>query len=639
MEKENHTCHHTHSHSHGMGQKELIFVILAAVLTFPLVFQMVVNIVPLWLQFFLATIVQFVFGWRFYLGSYYSLKHLTANMDLLIALGTSAAYFYSAIIYLFDIKGHTYFESSAAIITLVLLGRYFEGRTGRRASTAIQALLDLQPKQAHVQKGDIWTDIPIQAIQQGDLFQVRPGESVPIDGQILEGNSHVDESMLTGESLPVHKTAPMHVFGGTLNGQGALIARATAVGEQTALSAIIRLVQEAQNSRAPIQNLADAISAIFVPAVVVISILTFLVWFGLWHDTSEALVNAVAVLVIACPCALGMATPTVIMVASGRGANFGILIKNAEALQKAEKLTMTAIDKTGTLTIGKPALTDVIPDTSEIRQYAASLEQHSEHPIGKAISEGYSQKLQVTDFQAISGKGVTALIKGQSFCIGSLSWMQEKGIETDSQVVNKLENDAKTVAVLSDDQKVLGYLGVADTLRPHTSEGVQLLKKQGLKVAMITGDREATARVIAKKVGIETFFAEILPQDKAAIIEKMKKSHQKVAMIGDGINDAPALAAADVGFAMSTGTDIALQASDITLMRPDLKSASDAIDLSKATFRKIRQNLFFAFIYNVLGIPLAAFGLLNPMIAAGSMAASSLCVVINSLLLNKWKPQ
>ena len=597
------------------------------------------RVIPLWGEFILATIVQFGLGWRFYQGSYEALKSLTGNMDLLIGLGTSAAYFYSAVVFLWGLRGHTYFETSATIITLILLGRWLEARTQKRASEAITALLTLQPKTARVKRGEEWEETPIENIQVGDLYQVRPGEKIPIDGRVTAGSSYVDEAMLTGESSPVHKIEGHIVFSGTQNGNGSLIAQATAVGSDTALAGIIRLVEEAQNSRAPIQNLADKISAIFVPVVVGISLVTFFLWWGLGHDVGNAVINAVAVLVIACPCALGMATPTVIKVASGRGARAGILIKNGEALQRAEKLEVIALDKTGTLTIGRPTVTDIIPDREEVRRLAASLEDLAEHPVALAIATSYpKQKAQVTDFEAIAGKGVMGVIEGQKYFIGSLKWMHDWGIPTDAGITDSLESAGKTVVCLSNKSEALAYIAVADALSPDAKEGVERLKQLGLDVIMLTGDREKTARSIANQVGISTFFAEILPQDKALKIEDLKKNSQ-VAMVGDGINDAPALAAADVGFAMRGGTDIAREASDITLMHNSISHVADAIDLSKASFRTMRQNLFFAFFYNLLGIPLAAFGLLNPIIAGAAMALSSLCVVINSLLLNRWKPK
>jgi P-type Cu+ transporter len=625
---------------------QTLVVILSALCTLPLVVQMFLSwfgwpkLLPDWVQFVLATIVQFGFGWHFYVGSYYALKTLTGNMDLLICLGTSAAYFYSVVVFLGNLPMHLYFESSSAIITLILLGRLLEMRTKRRASGAIKALLKLQPKIARVKKEGKWEQIPIAHIQERDLFQVRPGEKIPVDGKVIEGDSYVDESMLTGESAPIHKIEGAKLFGGTQNGEGALTAEATSVGAHSALSGIIRLVQQAQSSKAPIQDLADKISAIFVPTVVAIALVAFFIWWGVTTHFTQALINGVAVLVIACPCALGMATPTVIMVASGRGAREGILVKNAEAIQLAEKLEVVAVDKTGTLTTGRPTLTDVIPDREEVRHIASSLEDLSEHPIAKAIAASYSaEKAPVTSFEAVAGKGVMGVIGSEKYLIGSVKWMQDWGITTDPQITTPLEKEGKTVLCLSDQNHLIGYLAVADTLRPHAKEGISKIKAQGIDVVMLTGDHIQTAQAIAKEAGIFTFFAEILPQDKAAMVEQLKKGGKRVAMVGDGINDAPALAAADVGFAMSSGTDIAIEASDVTLMRNDMRSCADAIDLARATLKKIRQNLFFAFCYNILGIPLAAAGLLNPIIAGGAMALSSLCVVTNSLLLNRWRPK
>lgn len=624
----------------------LILVILSALLTLPILLQMfldwagVQGVIPVWVQFILATLVQFGFGWRFYLGSYYALKTLTGNMDLLICLGTSAAYFYSAFVFFLGLDRHVYFESSASIITLILLGRLLEMRTKRRASGAIKALLKLQPKMARVQKKGAWVDIPVDEISVGDLFLVRPGEKIPIDGEVVEGDSYVDESMLTGESAPVHKKQKEKVFGGTQNRSGSITAQAVAIGSHTALANIIRMVQEAQSSKAPIQNLADKISAIFVPIVLFISLIALFAGWGITKNFTESLVSAVAVLVIACPCALGMATPTVIMVSSGRGARFGILVKNAEALQTAEKLEVVAIDKTGTLTEGKPALTEMIPEQEEILRLAASLEDLSEHPIAQTIAAAYKKpKAAVNSFQSTAGKGVAGMIDNEIYRIGSLNWIQDQGMKIDRSITDPLEQEGKTVVCLASSHEILAYLAVADTLRESSKKGVAMLKNLDLEVVMLTGDQKITAAAIAKEAGITSFVAEILPQDKAESVTRLKKQHKKVAMVGDGINDAPALAAADVGFSMRTGTDIAIEASDITLMKNDIRQVAHAIELSRKTFRKVRQNLFFAFIYNILGIPLAAFGLLNPIIAGAAMAASSLCVVGNSLLLNRWEPK
>ncbi|MCC5832543.1 MAG: copper-translocating P-type ATPase [Chlamydiales bacterium] len=616
---------------------QLVTVIFSALLTLPLVLQMVVDFLPIWVEFVLATIVQFGAGWRFYVGSFWALKSLSGNMDLLIGKGTTAAYLFSSAVFIFDLPEHVYFEVSASIITLILLGRLLELRTKRRASGAIKALLRLQPKMARVKRHEEWREIPVEEMKIGEIFHVRPGEKVPIDGEVVGGDSHVDESMLTGESLPSHKALGAKLFGGTQNQQGSLLGKATAVGSDTALAAIIRLVQEAQGSRAPIQKLADKISAVFVPIVIVIALLTFILWWALAFDFESALINAVAVLVIACPCALGMATPTVIMVATGRGARAGILIKNAEAIQLAEKLSVIAVDKTGTLTEGKPALTDVIPESEEIKRLAASLEEHSEHPIARAIASA-ANPLPVTRFAAVPGKGVHGEIEGKKYYLGSIRWMEELSHELDRTTLDPLEREGKTVVCLSDSDRVLGYLAIADILRPRTKEGIEKLKDLGLEVVMLTGDHKKTAQAIAAEAGISTLYAEILPEDKSNSVERLRRKGKLVGMVGDGINDAPALAAADVGFAMGAGTDIAIEASDITLMRSDIRQVASAIDLSRTTFRKVRQNLFFAFFYNTLGIPLAAVGLLNPIIAGAAMALSSLCVVSNSLLLNRWKP-
>ncbi|MCH9608660.1 MAG: putative copper-importing P-type ATPase A [Chlamydiales bacterium] len=591
-------------------------IFIATILTLPIMW------LPPLFQWIIATILQIGFGWRFYVGSYYGIKSLSANMDLLIALGTTAAYSFSVVVFFADLNEHLYFESSAWIITLILIGRYLETHSKTRASKAISALLKLQPKIARVKRGDTFVEIPIEEISVGDLFQVRPGEQIPIDGEVVEGDSHVDESMLTGESLPIHKTAKEALFGGTQNSEGSLIGKATAIGSKTALSAIIRLVEEAQSSRAPIQKLADQISSIFVPAVLLISLLTFLIWWPL-STYSAGIIYAVAVLVIACPCALGLATPMAIMVGTGRGAHAGILIKNAEALQRAEKLKTIAVDKTGTLTTGKPTVTKIEPPS--LLPIAASIEELSEHPIAQAISHAHiGKKSGVTRFAALPGKGVRGTIEGKTYHIGSPTLMRDLGFKTKEPAI-----------YIADEEGIIGSLLVSDPLRESSQLGVSRLQAMGLEVVMITGDLKETAQKIAQELQITRFYAEVLPDKKAQVVSSL----EGVGMVGDGINDAPALAAAQVGFAMRTGTDIAIEAADITLMQSDLSHVADAIDLSKSTLRKVRQNLFFAFLYNTLGIPLAALGFLSPIFGAAAMAASSLCVVGNSLLLNRWKPK
>lgn len=592
-----------------------IEVIISFLLALPIMW------LPHYLQFAFATLIQFAFGWHFYVGSYYSLKRLSANMDLLIALGTTAAYTFSTVVYFANLSENLYFDSSAWIITLILIGRLIETRSKKRASKAIAALLGLQPKTARVKRDGEFVEIPIKQIEVGDLFQVRPGESVPIDGEVIEGSSHIDESMLTGESRPNRKEVGMQLFGGTLNGQGALVGKATAIGTHTALAGIIKLVQDAQNSRAPVEKLTDYISSIFVPIVLIIAFITFFSWWGV-ADYSIGIINAVAVLVIACPCALGLATPTAIMVGTGKAASAGILIKNAESLQKAEKLKTIAIDKTGTLTIGKPTLTFMEPNS--LLPIVASLAELSEHPVARAVLDHYTGDLKkVENFTALAGKGMQGRIEGTNYTVGSPNLMKELGFKTE-----------KGATYIADDQSILGSFTVEDTLRPHSKKGVALLQKMGLEVIMISGDHDATASQIAHAAGIEKYYAEVLPDQKANVIKDLPN----VGMVGDGINDAPALAAASVGFSMSHGTDIAIESSDITLMQNNICNIADAIDLSKKTFQKVRQNLFFAFVYNCAGIPLAAFGLLNPIIGAAAMAASSLCVIGNSLLLNRWEP-
>lgn len=538
-------------------------------------------------------------------------------MDMLVALGTSAAYFYSAISFLVGYKGHLYFESSAAIITLVLLGRILEMRAHQKSSGAMRALLQLQPKRAWIKRED-WIELSVDQIVEGDLFRVKPGEKVPIDGIVVEGDSYVEEAMLTGESAPVHKVEGEPLFGGTQNGQGALVGKATAIGEKTALATIVRMVKEAQSSRAPVQNLADRVSAIFVPTVLCISLVTWLVWWIFFVSLGPALINAVSVLIIACPCALGLAIPTVIIVATGVGARAGLLIRNAMALEKAKKLTTICLDKTGTITEGKPKLVE--HPEGELLEIAAAIEALSEHPIARAIAQKGSNKT-VSDFLAVSGKGVKGTVDGKRWSIGSSRWMEEKGFRVEDEGI-----------YLADESGVKGHFVMKDVVREYTREGIEQLKQQKLRIVMLTGDTQKNAKKVADELKIE-FQAGILPEAKADAI----KQFTHVGMVGDGINDAPALAAADVGFAMRHGTDIAMETADITLMKNDLRGVSQLISLSKKTFVKVKQNLFFAFVYNVVGIGLAAFGVLNPIFAGAAMAASSLCVVGNSLLLNYWK--
>ena len=637
-------------------QAELRLFWISTALTLPLVLQMGamfsghdMDMLPRWLQWLLATPVQFWIGQRFYIGGWHALRSGGANMDVLVALGTSMAYFFSVVVTAFALDQHVYFEASAAIITLVLLGKLMEARAKGKTSEAIEALIRLQPKTARIERNREVLEVPASSLQVNDIFIVRPGENLPVDGIVVEGTSSINESMLTGESLPVSKQAGAKVFAATLNQQGLLKCRATSVGAHTQLAAIIHLVEEAQGSKAPIQRMADTISGIFVPIVVAISILTFGITGWLTSDFVSALINAVAVLVIACPCALGLATPTAIMVGTGRGAQVGVLVKNAAALEHAEKIQTIIVDKTGTLTEGKPEVTDIVPiesiSTQDLLQIAASLEQGSEHPLARAVLDS-AQKMQlplqpIHDFSAITGSGITAHINDMHYLLGSPKFLIQQGIVVDEKQIAALQGEGKTVigvaSAADSNPKMLGYLAIADRLRDTSRKAIERLQAMGIEVVMLTGDNTVTAAAIAKQTGITQYRAEVLPQDKAAEVMKLKASGKFTAMIGDGINDAPALAAADVSFAIGAGSDVAIEAADITLIRNDLMSVADAISLSRATLRKIRQNLFFAFVYNILGIPLAAMGMLNPVIAGAAMAMSSVSVVSNSLLLKRWQ--
>ena len=620
---------------------------ISVAFTLPLVGQMFFmlgehghqNELPRWLQLALATPVQFWIGWRFYDGAYKALRGGGANMDVLVALGTTMAWALSTVVTLFGLEQHVYFEGGAAVITLVLLGKLLEARAKARTSEAIEALIRLQPKTARVERDGQWVDMAVEALMPSDVFLVRPGESVPVDGEVIDGESSLNESMLTGESMPVGKRTGDKVFAATTNGQGALRCQATGVGEHTLLAGIIRLVGEAQGSKAPVQRLADKISGIFVPVVCVIALATFIGWWWYAGDFAGALVNAVAVLVIACPCALGLATPTAIMVGTGQGARAGILVKNAEALERAERIKVLVLDKTGTLTCGTPQLTDLLPrqlDHAAALRLAAALEQHSEHPLARAVlaKAGTVDLPKVLNFKAFPGHGVSGEIDGRVLSLGSPLWF---GL-ADDPAITALQQAGKTVVALVEGGQLLALLAIADALRPTSRAAVARLRERGIRVVMLTGDNAVTAAAIAAEAGIGEFRADVLPGDKAAALATLKAGGELVAMVGDGVNDAPALAAADVSFAIGAGSDVAIEAADLTLIRNDLMGVVDAIDLSAATLGKIRQNLFFAFIYNVLGIPLAAAGLLNPVVAGAAMALSSVSVVSNSLLLKRWRP-
>ena len=633
-------------------RQEQIQFFIAVLLTLPLLVEMLLMfagihaMLPGWLQWLLATPVQFWSGRRFYTGAWSSLRGGGANMDVLVALGTSAAYLLSCAVLLFNLDQPIYFEASATLITLVLLGKLLEARAKRKASSALEALLNLQPKVAHVERDGVMEELAVEQMKVDDVFLVRPGESVPVDGIVLEGASSIDEAMLTGESMPRGKQPDDKVYAATINGNGLLKCRALAVGSHTQLAAIIRLVEQAQGSKAAIQKLADQISAVFVPAVLVIALLTFAGWWLAGSGFTAALINAVAVLVIACPCALGLATPTALVVSTGRAAQTGILVKDAAALERAYKLSVLIVDKTGTLTEGKPGVTDLLPvpgvSRDELLNTAAMLAQGSTHPLSRALLEyaraNRSSITQVAGINEISGHGLSADIDGKHYLLGSPAFASNEGIAIDGQQILALQQQGKTVNALARDGALLGYIAFADQLRASSRDAVAQLAAMGIRVVMLSGDNQATAQAIAAQAGIAEFRAEVLPQDKAALVQTFKADNLVVGMVGDGINDAPALAAADVSFAMRSGSDIAIESADITLMRNDLTSVVDAISLSRATLKKIRQNLFFAFAYNVLGIPLAVLGMLNPVIAGAAMAMSSVSVVSNALLLKRWRP-
>jgi Cu+-exporting ATPase len=537
-----------------------------------------------------------------------------------------------------------YFEASATLITLVLLGKLLEASAKGKASTALESLINLQPKIAHVERNGELLDVSVGKLRPEDIFIVRPGESVPVDGLVLEGESSIDEAMLTGESLPQHKSQESKVYAATLNQHGLLRCRALAVGSRTQLAAIIRLVEQAQGSKAAIQRLADRVSAVFVPTVLAIAMLTFIGWWLAGAGFSAALINAVSVLVIACPCALGLATPTAVVVATGRAANAGILVKDAAALERAHKLSVLVLDKTGTLTAGHPELTDLIPasgiSSTELISAAGSLAQASTHPLSRALIE-YTQNQQLnpaplSDVHEHTGQGLSAKIDGTVYRLGSPAFASAQNIELDSATMMSLQQQGKSIIVITRGDTSLGFIAFADRLRASSHTAVARLHDMGIRVVMLSGDNHATVQAIATQAGIGEFRAEVLPQDKASLVQSFKTAKGIVGMVGDGINDAPALAAADVSFAMKSGSDIAIEAADLTLMRNDLMSVVDAISLSRATLKKIRQNLFFAFAYNILGIPLAAAGMLSPVIAGAAMAMSSVSVVSNALLLKRW---
>jgi P-type Cu+ transporter len=600
----------------------------------------------------LATPVQFYVGFQFYKGAWQSLKNKSANMDTLIALGTSAAYFFSVYAVLFNPELGQYFETSAVLITLVLMGRLLEAKAKGKTSEAIKKLMHLAPKTATVIRKGKEIEVKVDDLVVGDIIIVKPGESIPIDGVIVDGTSSVDESMITGESMPVEKKKGDLVVGATINKLGSFKFKATKVGENTTLSRIIKLIEDAQGRKAPIQRFADIVSSYFVPIVIGVAVLTFLVWFlGFNKEVSFAVITSVAVLVIACPCALGLATPTAIMVGTGKGARKGILIKGGDALETAHKIKAVVFDKTGTITKGKPEVTDIIcvelENEKKLLELTASIEKSSEHPLADAIikkaKDSRVKFKKVTGFKAIPGYGIKAKIAKKQYYFGNFKLMEKNNVNIIGVegIVKKLENKGKTVMVLCEGKKVLGMIAVADTLKKTSKIAIKQLQKMKIYVYMITGDNERTAKAIANEAGVNHVFAEVLPEDKAGHVKKLQeKGKVKVAMVGDGINDAPALAQADIGIAMGSGTDVAMETGNVVLMKNDLLDVPKAIKLSRLTMTKIKQNMFWALFYNVLGIPLAAGvlypftgWLLSPIIAGGAMALSSVSVVSNSLLL------
>ena len=633
-------------------------ILISSILTAPLLLTMLVHLFNMtipaifmnpWFQFALATPVQFIIGWQFYTGAYKSLRNGGANMDVLVALGTSAAYFYSLYEAFMTIgnpayEPHLYFETSAVIITLILVGKYLEVRAKSQTSSALSSLLNLQAKEARVIRNGEETMIPVEEVTVGDRLVVKPGEKIPVDGTVVKGRTSVDESMLTGESIPIEKDMDATVIGSTINKNGVIEIQATKVGKDTALASIIKVVEEAQGSKAPIQRLADVISSYFVPIVVGIAILTFIVWIAFVQpgQMENAMLASVAVLVIACPCALGLATPTSIMVGTGKAAETGILFKGGEHLERTHGLNTIILDKTGTITKGKPEVTDFTSD-EETLKLLASAEKGSEHPLAEAIVAYATEKeidlVEVDDFSAIPGHGIEAAISGRNILVGNRKLMQDHQIEVgnaEQELVN-YELDGKTAMLIAVDGEYKGIVAVADTIKDTAPQAIQELKDQGLDVIMLTGDNERTAQAIAKQVGITKVIAEVLPEEKAAKVKEIQLKGKKVGMVGDGVNDAPALAIADIGIAIGTGTEVAIEAADVTILGGELLLIPKAIKISRATIKNIRQNLFWAFGYNTAGIPIAAIGLLAPWVAGAAMALSSVSVVSNSLRLKRVK--
>ncbi|WP_342598225.1 heavy metal translocating P-type ATPase [Psychrobacillus sp. FSL H8-0483] len=646
-------------------QKQKRKFILSAILSLPLLWSMVGHfsftsfiympefLMNPWVQMALATPVQFIIGKQFYISAYKALRNKSANMDVLVVMGTSAAYFYSVYQAIITIGEHhaaqLYFETSSVLITLIILGKLFEAKAKGRSSEAIKKLMGLQAKTALVIRNEMEIEIPIEEVVTGDTILVKPGEKIPVDGEVMEGNTAVDESMLTGESIPVDKTIGDSLFGSTINKNGFIKMKATKIGRDTALSQIIKVVEDAQGSKAPIQRLADKISGVFVPIVIGIAIITFLVWV-IWVNPGEitpALEALIAVLVIACPCALGLATPTSIMAGSGRAAELGILFKGGEHLETTHHIDTVILDKTGTVTNGKPELTDVMVangvDEVEFLSLIGAAEKQSEHPLAEAIVQGIQERGItlgiVQEFEAIPGYGVKTIVNQKEILVGTRKLMNQYRVDISDilKLMEELEANGKTAMLASIDGQYAGLIAVADTIKETSKKAIKRLKEMNIDVIMMTGDNQRTATAIGNEVGIDHVIAEVLPEGKAEEVKKLQAAGKKVAMVGDGINDAPALAVADIGMAIGTGTDVAMEAADITLIRGDLNSIADAIIMSRKTMRNIKQNLFWAFAYNTLGIPIAAIGLLAPWVAGAAMAFSSVSVVLNALRLQRVK--
>ena len=638
-------------------RRELAHVLIAAALSLPLLAGMAVQpfgshwMLPGWVQFALATLVQVWLGWRFYVAGWRAVRSFAGNMDLLVALGTSAAWGLSTYILLTGQPGAPlYYESSALIITFILLGKWLEGRAKRSTATAIRALIALRPEIARVRRDGVETEVPIAQLRRGDLVVVRPGERIAADGVLIEGGGNVDESMLTGESLPVDKEPGAKLVGGAICSDGLLVMRVTELGAQTTLARIVRMVEGAQASKAPVQRLVDQVSAVFVPVVLGVAVLTGVGWWLTGSSAYVAILNAVSVMVIACPCALGLATPAAIMAGTGAAARHGILIKDAEALEQAHAISVVAFDKTGTLTEGRPTVTDLVPlggSRGDALRLAGSLQHGSDHPLAIAVrvlaeAEG-NPPAPVEGFRALPGRGVSGKVEGATLVLGNRRLMQESGLDTAPFATQaaEFERSGHTVSWLGQAgaaPRVLALIAFADTVKPASRPAIAALHALGIRTVMLTGDGAGAAQSVAAALGIDDVQAEVLPQDKAAAIGKLRTGGHVVAMVGDGINDAPALAAADVGIAMATGTDVAMETAGIALLRGDPALVAGAIDISRRTYAKIRQGLFWAFIYNAVGIPLACLGLLNPMLAGAAMALSSVSVISNALLLRRWSP-